>query len=78
VVYDTNSAGAPQVNLRWKDSQGKEAKQSLTAGYALRIEFGQPDGDHVPGKIYFCAPDDAKSYVVGEFKAKIKKPKQTQ
>jgi DNA-directed RNA polymerase subunit RPC12/RpoP len=79
VVYDTNSVGAPQVNLRWKDAQGKEVKQPLTAGgYALRIEFGQPDGDHVPGKIYFCAPDDAKSYVVGEFKAKIKKPKQTQ
>jgi hypothetical protein len=72
MVYDTNSAGAPQVNLRWKDAQGKEAKQPLNGGYALRIEFGQPDGDHVPGEIYFCAPDDAKSYVVGEFKAKIK------
>ena len=78
VVYETNSTGAPQVNLRWKDAQGKEAKQPLTAGYALRIEFGQSDGDHVPGKIYFCAPDEARSYVVGEFKAKIKQPKQTQ
>jgi hypothetical protein len=77
VVYDTNSAGAPLVNLRWKDAQGKEAKQPLNGGYALRIEFGQPAGDHVPGKIYLCAPDDAKSYVVGEFKAKIKMPKQT-
>jgi DNA-directed RNA polymerase subunit RPC12/RpoP len=78
VVFDTNSAGAPLVNLRWKDAQGKEAKQPLTAGYALRIEFGQPNGDHVPGKIYLCTPDDMKSYVVGDFKAKIKKPKQTQ
>ena len=77
VVYETNSAGAPLVNLRWKDAQGKEAKQPLNGGYALRIEFGQPAGDHVPGKIYLCAPDDAKSYVVGEFKAKIKEPKQT-
>jgi hypothetical protein len=77
VVYDTNSAGAPLVNLRWKDAQGKEVKQPLNGGYALRIEFGQPVGDHLPGKIYLCAPDDAKSYVVGEFKAKIKKPKQT-
>ena len=77
VVYETNSVGAPQVNLRWKDAQGKEAKQPLTAGYALRIEFGQPTGDHVTGKIYFCAPDDARSYVVGEFNAKIKPPKQT-
>jgi hypothetical protein len=78
VVYETNSASAPQVNLRWKDAQGKEAKQPLTAGYALRIEFGQPTGDHVTGKIYFCAPDEARSYVVGEFNAKIKPPKQTQ
>jgi hypothetical protein len=78
VVFETNSAGAPQVNLRWKDAQGKEAKQPLTAGYALRIEFGQATGDHVTGKIYFCAPDEAKSYVVGEFNAKIKRPKETQ
>ena len=75
VVIETNSPGAPQVNLRWKDAQGKEAKQPLNTGYALRIEFGQPTGDHVTGKIYFCAPDDAKSYVVGEFNAKIKRPK---
>jgi hypothetical protein len=78
VVYETNTPGAPLVNLRWKDAQGKEVKQPLSGGYALRIEFGQPSGDHLPGKIYLCAPDDAKSYVVGEFKAKIKNPKQTQ
>ncbi len=78
VVYETNAANAPLVNLRWKDAQGKEAKQPVNGGYALRIEFGQPDGDHVPGKIYLCTPDDARSYVVGEFKARIKEPKQTQ
>ena len=74
VVYEPNAAGAPLVNLRWKDAQGKEAKQPLNGGYAMRIEFGQPDGGQVPGKIYLCAPDEAKSYVVGVFHATIKKP----
>jgi DNA-directed RNA polymerase subunit RPC12/RpoP len=78
VVFDTNAAGAPLVNLRWKDAQGKEAKQPVNGGYSLRIEFGQPDGEDVPGKIYLCTPDDARSYVVGEFKARIKEPKQPQ
>ena len=78
IVFGTNSADAPLVNLRWKDAQGKEMKQPVNGGYSLRIEFGQPDGEHVPGKIYLCTPDDARSYVVGEFKARIKEPKQTQ
>lgn len=78
IVFGTNSADAPLVNLRWKDAQGKEMKQPVNGGYSLRIEFGQPDGEHVPGKIYLCTPDDARSYVVGEFKARIKEPKQPQ
>jgi DNA-directed RNA polymerase subunit RPC12/RpoP len=75
IVVNTNDLSAPLVNLRWKNDQGGEADQAEKGGYALRIEFGQPDGDHLPGKIYLCAPDEMKSYIVGSFNAEIVKPK---
>ncbi len=74
LLFDTNTPGAPMVLLRWKD-QGREADQASNAGYALRLEFGQPAGNSIPGKIYLCTPDEPKSYVVGNFNAEILKPK---
>jgi DNA-directed RNA polymerase subunit RPC12/RpoP len=73
VVIETNDANAPVLNLRWKDAQG-QATQEPQTGYALRIEFGQPVSNSVPGKIYLCTPDEMKSYVVGSFNAEIPKP----
>jgi DNA-directed RNA polymerase subunit RPC12/RpoP len=70
VDIKTNSVNAPQVNLRWKDAQGQAVTQPVS-GYALRIEFGKPVGNRLPGKIYLCAPDEMKSYVVGAFNAEI-------
>jgi DNA-directed RNA polymerase subunit RPC12/RpoP len=74
IFVKPDAANAPMLNLRWKDAQGQAMQQSET-GYALRIEFGQPSGGHLPGKIYLCAPDEMKSYVVGNFNADIAKPK---
>ena len=71
VVIKTNTTDAPLVNLRWKDNQGREVQQPQT-GYALRIEFGRPVGGQLPGKIYFCAPDIAKSWLMGSFNAEIR------
>lgn len=74
LLFEPNTPGAPMVLLRWKD-QGREADQGVTAGYALRLEFGQPAGNSIPGKIYLCTPDGPRSYVVGNFNAEIVKPK---
>jgi hypothetical protein len=70
VVIKPDATNAPLVNLRWKDAEGNAVTQP-ERGYALRIEFGRPAGDRLPGKIYLCAPDDQKSYVVGTFTAEI-------
>jgi DNA-directed RNA polymerase subunit RPC12/RpoP len=75
VVIKTNAANAPVVNLRWKNAQGHAVGQPERAGYALRIEFGQPAGNTLPGKIYLCTPDETKSYIAGTFNAEIRKPK---
>ena len=71
VDIKTNAVNAPWVNLRWKDAQGEPVTQTVKGGYALRIEFGQPAGGQLPGKIYLCTPDDEKSYVAGTFTAEV-------
>ena len=74
VVIKANATNAPVLNLRFKDAQGIPVTQSQT-GYALRIEFGKPDGDRLPGKIYLCTPDEMKSWLVGAFNAEYPKPR---
>jgi len=74
LVFEPNTPGAPTVNLRWKNAQGQETDEVKTTGYALRIEFGIPASNYIPGKIYLCTPDDLRSYVVGNFNAEIVKP----
>src|SRR5277367_6218326 len=46
IAFEADTPGAPPVFLRWKDAQGQAAQQSET-GYAMRIEFGKPVGNHI-------------------------------
>ncbi len=70
----TNADKAASVVLRWMDD-GQQKKGSFDNGYALRLDFGQPLGNRLPGKIYLCTPDDEKSYLAGAFIADLRKPK---
>ena len=65
---------APRVVLRWKDDQQQPATETITNGYALKLVFGQATNGRMPGKIYLCLPDAAKSFVAGTFDAEIRKP----
>ena len=64
---------AATVTLRWKQDAGVQ-RQNFTAGYAMRLEFGPLAKGRLSGKIYLCAPDAEKSYVMGTFTAAILKP----
>jgi DNA-directed RNA polymerase subunit RPC12/RpoP len=75
VSITSDTTNAPRVRLRWREDQQKNKTQDFHAGYALQIEFGQPAGNRLPGKMYLCTPDDEKSYVAGTFNAEIRKPK---
>ncbi|HTX22452.1 MAG TPA: hypothetical protein VMD27_11445 [Candidatus Aquilonibacter sp.] len=66
----TNSPTASRVTLRWQGG-----RENLESGYALRLEFGEISGNRISGKIYFCAPDQMKSYVAGTFNAEIRRPR---
>jgi hypothetical protein len=74
VNIEASRTNAPKVVLRWKDDPPQLATQNIREGYALRLEFGQVSGGRLPGKIYLCTPDDAKSWVAGTFEAEIRKP----
>ncbi len=74
INVSTNADAAARVTLRWQEDQ-QAAKKSIDGGYAMRLEFGALAGNRIPGKIYLCAPDDLKSYVMGTFNAEIRKPK---
>jgi DNA-directed RNA polymerase subunit RPC12/RpoP len=64
----------PKVVLRWKGDDDKAASRTFNGGYALRVEFGEAANARVPGKIYIALPDEAKSFVGGNFVAEIRKP----
>ncbi|HZT23390.1 MAG TPA: hypothetical protein VFB55_10815 [Verrucomicrobiae bacterium] len=70
----TNAPRAARVSLRWPDHDRTE-HDSLENGYALRLQFGSIQNNRIEGKIYFCAPDETKSYVAGTFTAEIRHPR---
>ena len=61
------------MTLRWKDDQDKAVNRQIGSGYALKAVFGEAASVRMPGRIYICLPDDAKSFVAGTFDAEIKK-----
>jgi DNA-directed RNA polymerase subunit RPC12/RpoP len=73
----TNADRAAGVMLRWRDGD-QQSKAAMTNGYALKLVFGQLSGNHLPGKIYLCAPDETKSYIAGTFNADIRRPRPKQ
>jgi len=70
----TNAPMAARITLLWLDD-GESVMEDLEGGYAMRLNFGQVSSNRISGKIYFCAPDEKKSYVAGTFNAQIRKPR---
>jgi hypothetical protein len=74
ITIAATRSNAPKAILRFKNDQGQFVAQPFPGGYALRLEFGSLTNNVLPGKIYFCAPDAAGSWVAGSFAAEIRKP----
>jgi len=73
INISTNASRAAGVTLHWKDGD-QFMSGTFIKGYALRLNFGQPAGNRLPGKIYLCTPDETKSYIAGTFNADIRRP----
>lgn len=72
--YPTNVAKSPAALLRWRDKPEQRPQRYETSAYALQLQFGPVTEGRLPGKIYFCAFDAAKSWVAGGFEAEIRPP----
>ena len=62
----------PKALLTRRDDTSLPAQKTAPAGYVLRLQFGEVNEGRLPGKIYFCAFDGAKSWVAGTFEAEIR------
>lgn len=70
----TNALLAARVEMVWPDGS-QIAREDLTSGYAMRLDFGLVTGNRLPGKIYLCVSDEKKSYLAGTFNAEIRRSK---
>lgn len=70
----TNTASAARVSLHWKEGD-QAMRETFTNGYAMLLNFGRVANNHIEGTIYLCTSDDKKSYVMGTFRADIRKPR---
>ena len=72
---DEHGGGLQMIQLLWKkmppDSQEKD-NQTITAGYAMRLELGTRKDGKCQGKIYICLPDREQSVVGGTFEVQEK------
>lgn len=65
---------APRVVWRIMNDEAQEVTHTVTRGYAMKLEFDQIANERLPGRVYLCTPDKAKSVVVGSFVAEVRKP----
>ena len=75
IVIKPDAKRQPEVVLRWWDSNRQSKSEMITNGYALRLEFGRVVNREMPGKIYLCTPDEYRSWLAGEFQARVRGPR---
>ena len=69
----TNHMGfAPGVSLFWRDG-GLRVMEVFTNNFAMKLQFGDLSNNTLPGEIYLCLPDTAKSYLAGTFTAEVQR-----
>ncbi len=72
VTSDQTGRTLPKVTKRWKRNPNSALRQkSYSSGYSLVLEFGQPQGSIIPGRIYVALPDEEQTVVAGQFVADL-------
>jgi DNA-directed RNA polymerase subunit RPC12/RpoP len=70
VPNPTAPSPTPHVHLRWREGTTSKT-ETLSEGYAMRIEFGRTSGQTLPGKIYLELPQRYRTKISGAFTAKL-------
>ncbi len=67
-VAPGQSNGNPLLRLQWSEpGKGLPETENFNGNYTLILEFGQPTGNKIPGKIFAALPDQSKSTLSGRF-----------
>lgn len=73
VFMSVDNTAGPHVHLQYRaEGENIPGTETFMKEYAMHLEFGKSANGKVPGKIYLCLPDEAKSFVAGSFTAEIK------
>jgi hypothetical protein len=67
-VDKDTTAGVPRITKRWMQN-ARQQTRIFTNGYAMKLEFAQPENNEVPTKLFVALPDEEKSYVGGTVRA---------
>jgi hypothetical protein len=72
VTKETKGNEVSQVIKRWKDNAGAQPTlKAFPTGYSLKLEFGTPNNNTLPGKIFLALPDPEQTVVAGKFEAAL-------
>jgi hypothetical protein len=66
--------GSPHIHMKWRANPAADElpkTDMFMDRYTMRLAFGKAQNGKVPGRIYLCTPDAAKSYVAGTFTATV-------
>jgi hypothetical protein len=70
-VTPEGGPAVPVIFLRWQAGEKDTPSAEFSKDYLLHLEFGQPAGGKLPGRVYLALPDAAKSFVAGTFTADV-------
>lgn len=72
-ITKTSGFGSPHIHMKWKQENSELPKTEVfMKDYAMRLDLGMIVNGRLPGKIYICLPDEARSFVAGSFTALVK------
>jgi len=62
----------PHLHVKWRKAGASVPETDIkTDGYQLQLQFGQRQGQTLPGKIYACIPGTDGSKITGTFSATL-------
>jgi len=72
VIAPNNKPGVrPHIHVARKENQGGVPRTEIaTDNYALRVEFGERNGNKIPGRIYLEMGESLGTKIAGTFEAK--------
>ena len=70
VLPADEGSGIPRVRITWTED-GVVQTATFSKGFAMKLEFSQPQNRRISGKVYVCLPDQSKSWLAGTLDVRL-------